>query len=72
MIDILTGRSVEICGVEDGPDGALKVYVGPRYNGIYVLVTDQGDQDRVRNAWALGGHVFMARPVADLLWKDPE
>lgn len=64
------GDATMVTGVEDMDDGALKVYVGPRYNGIYCIVDDEEGKAAVRRAWGQGGHVFTAMPPADALFQD--
>lgn len=61
-----------LVGVEDGPDGTLKAYLGARYKGIYVLVVDPEEQETVRRAWGSGGHIWWSPvPSQELLHKDP-
>lgn len=57
---------------EDGPDGALKVYLGARYKRVYILVSDEAEKETFRRAWGTGGHVWMTPiPADDLLHVDP-
>jgi hypothetical protein len=63
--------SVMVVGVEDGPDGSLKVYIGARYQRRYVLVDDPQGQDNVRRAWGQGGHVFTQLPPNTCVFVDP-
>lgn len=70
MVDLMTGRTALVVGVKDDPDGALKVYVGARYRGIYVLVDDANAQHEIQRAWATGGHVLVPLPDDSQLHRD--
>ncbi len=72
---------VSMCGVEsvtllvgldeDGPDGALKVYLGARYKRVHLLVTDEAEKENFRRAWGTGRHVWMwPVPSQDDLYVD--
>jgi hypothetical protein len=54
----LLGPVVWITGIEDRPNGAMRVYVGPRYLGRYFLPEPE-DREPIRHAWGAGGHVWM-------------
>jgi hypothetical protein len=54
------GLGVEVCGVEDGPQG-VRVFVGPRYRGRYFLVPEGPDAERARRSWAVSRHLIMDR-----------
>jgi hypothetical protein len=69
MADLMTGRTAMVTGLEDEPDGALKVYVGPRWRGVYVLVDDAEAKDAIRRGWAVGGHLLIPIPAAKCLWR---
>jgi hypothetical protein len=66
---LLTGNACLIVGVEDDPDGSLRVYLGARWKGIHVHVDDETARAEIRRAWGdpLSAHVFTARPPADAL-----
>jgi hypothetical protein len=67
----LAGDACWITGVEEQDDGVwLKVYIGPRYNGIYVCVDDPESMDDIRRAWSQGGHVLAAIPPREHWCKD--
>lgn len=72
IVSILTGRSTLIVGVEDDPEpGLLRVYIGARYNGTYVLVSDPEDQARIRRAWGdTSAHIFMPTPPRDAIYVE--
>jgi len=61
-----------LVGLEDEPDGSLRVYLGARYKGIYLRVpAGEESQREFRRAWNSGGHVFMAPvPSADVLHRE--
>lgn len=57
---------------ENGPDGALKVYLGARYKRVYLLIAGEAEKEQFRRAWGSGGHVWMwPVPHGDLLHVDP-
>ena len=60
-----------LVGLEDEADGALRVYLGARYKGIYLrLAADDPAQDDFRRAWDRGGHCWMYPiPDANLLHR---
>jgi hypothetical protein len=53
----LLGPVVWITGVEDRPNGAMRVYVGQRGQGRYFL-PEPDEREPIRRAWAGGGHVW--------------
>lgn len=64
-----------IVGVEDTDDGtATRVYFGHRYKGIYALVTDAAEREKVKRAWGASfmGHLFTETPPADRLFSEAE
>lgn len=62
-----------LVGLEDGPDGALKVYLGARWKRTYLLVTEPEAQEQFRRAWGGGGHIWMwPVPPPEELHKDSE
>ena len=71
MVDLLFGTGVLIVGVEDQPEGWMKVYIGARYKNIYCVVTNPEDQERVRRAWnSTGMHVTMPKPDPSEIYDD--
>jgi len=49
-----------LTGVEDDPSGALRVYLGARYKGLYLLVEDEDEKDFFRRGWRSGApHTWM-------------
>lgn len=68
--DVVAGKAAIVTGLQDEPDGALRVYIGARYKQIFVVIrpdTDEGQEAQrvLRQAWATGGHVLIPLP-------DPE
>jgi hypothetical protein len=60
-----------LVGLGDAPDGALKVYLGARWKGLHLLVTDPQEQETFRRAWGTGGHVWMwPLPPAEAIHCD--
>lgn len=60
---------------EDKQDGLLmlRVYVGPRYRRLYVLIEDAAAADEVRRAWGRGGHVWLDEaPPPSVIWHEDE
>jgi hypothetical protein len=72
MLGLFTGDTTILVGVEDDPDGGLRCYVGARYRGLYVIVDDPKEMERVQHAWAGGGHVLMPVPPAECVYSDKE
>jgi hypothetical protein len=63
-----------LVGVERDDAGDLKVYLGARYRGIYMVVPAGDNADGVEGAWnGSRGHMFV-RPVpsSDCLFCDRE
>ena len=60
-----------LVGLEETTQGALKVYLGHRAKGLYLLVTDAEEQETFRRAWATRQHVWMwPLPPADEIRSD--
>ena len=70
MFDLLLGNSVLVTGLAEEEDGALRVYVGPRYRNVYTVIEDSPEADEVRKAWAQVTHVFITKPPDDALYVD--
>ena len=71
MVDLLFGTGVLIVGVEDQPEGWLKVYIVARYKNIYCVVKDPEDQERVRRAWgSTAMHLTMPKPEPHQVYSD--
>lgn len=71
LFNLLTGDSVLMVGVEDDPEGGIRVYINARYLGQYVLCTNPDDINRVRNAWgSTAQHVFMPTPPPEMVFQD--
>lgn len=47
----LAHRSKLVSGIEDDPAGGLRVYVGARYEGDYIVVEDERVIAEVRSIW---------------------
>lgn len=63
------GFDVLVVGVEDDPNGMLRVYIGHRADGRYLLVADPATQERVRRAWGWG-HLTIPKPPADAVFSE--
>ncbi len=50
LFALIMGHGVFITGVEDQPDGSTRVYVGPRYRGVYFDEPAE-DVETARVAW---------------------
>jgi hypothetical protein len=73
LLASLVGDTTLVVGVEDElEEGCLKVYVGARYLGTYVLIQDPEAQREVRTAWRGGGHVLIPLPPQGHLYRDGE
>ena len=70
MGDLMTGRTAAVSGLSEDDDGALKVYVGHRHKGLYLLVDDPVAQEAIRDAWGYGGHVLIPLPEAGQVFAD--
>lgn len=61
-----------LVGLEDESDGALRVYLGARWKGLYIRVTEPEAQDQFRRAWGAGRHVWMwPLPDASEIYRAP-
>jgi hypothetical protein len=70
LVDLMTGSTALVVGLDDGPDDSLKVYIGARYKGRYLLVDDPAAQRVIRDAWAGMGHVLIPLPREDQIHQD--
>lgn len=71
MLGLFTGSQTICTGIEDDPSGALRVYVGPRYKGVYALLTNERDIAVMRRAWgSMSAHIVIPTPSADSLFHD--
>lgn len=52
MIDLLFSDGHLVVGIEDDPDGSLRVYLDMRSRGIHTHVDDEDAKAEVRSAWA--------------------
>jgi hypothetical protein len=52
MLDLFLPDGHLIVGLEDDPDGSLRVYVDHRSTGIHSHVIDPKAVEEIRNAWA--------------------
>lgn len=67
---LLSGRSTYLVGIEDGPGGTLKAYLGHRSRGVYCIVEDPEAQEAFRSAWRGGGIVTAPTPPPECLFQD--
>jgi hypothetical protein len=67
---LIAGTHTLLVGVEDQEDGALRLYLGARYRGLYVVVDDPDAQAQARAAWATGGHVTIPVPPVDCIHHE--
>lgn len=71
LIGCMMGTHKEVVGVEDDPDGhGLRLYLGTRSAGIYVVVEDPDAQEQVRRAWNGGGRVTLPNPPEHAYFRD--
>lgn len=63
---------VLVTGVEEDESGMLRVYVGPRFNWVYVLIENEDDKESIRRAWGSHTHVLINKPEPDQLFVDEE
>lgn len=65
------GREVTLLvGIEEQADGLVRAYLGARWRGVYLLL-DAGEAEPFRQAWASGGHVWLAPvPPPELLHRE--
>jgi len=68
----MSGEMTYLVGIEDGPDGSLKAYVGHRARGVYCLIDDPEAQTAFRKAWASRAIVTIPTPPPECLFADPE
>ena len=52
------GSVVWVTGIEDRPNGAMRVYVGHRYKGRYFL-PEPADRETIRRAFHSSQHLWM-------------
>lgn len=70
---LLAGTHCLVVGVEDGPEGMLKVYVDARHRGLYALVEDAEAQQAIRRAWAnTSSHLTITIPPPECLFLDSD
>jgi hypothetical protein len=64
MFDLLLPEGHLIVGIEDDPDGSLRVYLDMRSTGVHTHVADESAKAEVRNAWAASfmGHLTTRVP----------
>jgi hypothetical protein len=63
-----------VVGYEPQDDGAVRVYLGARHKGLYLLVTDPEEQEFFRRGWSSimnGNHCWMwPLPPADAIHRE--
>lgn len=63
VFGLAMGTAVLVTGVEDDPEGGVRVYFGHRSDHHYVFCTDPEGVETVRRAWGNQmGHVTMPKP----------
>jgi hypothetical protein len=67
---LFAGTHTLLVGVEDDPDGGIRVYLGHRGRGLYAVITDADAIEEVRNAWAGGGHVTIPIPPRECITAE--
>lgn len=70
---LLAGTAVEVVGVEDAPDGALRVFIVHRAEGRYVVVGPEfpDEQDALRRGWAnTHARLLIPTPRADQVFRE--
>jgi len=70
---LLSGTHTLLVGVEDQDDGGLRMYLGHRSKGLYVIVDDPEGQRRIREAWAGGGgHITVPVPDGQCVYSESQ
>lgn len=73
MVGLFTGDTTVLVGVEDDPDGGLRCYLGARYRGLYVIVDDPEQMEKIRRAWAYtSSHVLFPVPPPERVFSDAQ
>lgn len=71
-VTALLGASL-IVGAERSDDHDLKLYVGARYRGLYVVVPAGDQADAIESAWRARGHLFLGpAPSSDIVFSDAD
>jgi hypothetical protein len=69
-IGVMAGTHVEVVGVEDDPDGGVRVFFGHRSDGRYVWITDEVSVCEVRETWAqTAQRVTMVAPLPEQVFQ---
>lgn len=71
IVALLPDQAALLVGVEREDDGALRLYVGVRYRGIYAVIEPGEDADRIEAAWG-GGHLWVTPIPTSLYCDKPE
>lgn len=66
----MAGTHTLLVGLEDQDDGGLRLYLGHRADGLYVVLDDEAAKVQARRAWAVGGHVTIPVPPADRICRE--
>lgn len=70
ILDLLAGTHVLVGGVEPDPEGGLRIYLAPRYQGRYVVAEDPAAMAEAQRAWASGAKVTMPKPAPGHVFED--
>lgn len=58
-VDALFREVTLLVGVEEPEGEPMRVFLGARYKGIYVEVSDETEKEFFRRGWGAGGHCWM-------------
>lgn len=70
--DVLMGDAALVVGLDEQPDGYLRVFLGARYMGLFVLLGPNDEDEAkiaraVREGWKCRGHVLAPLWFAEAL-----
>lgn len=51
VANLLAGQSTFVVGIEDDPDGGLRVFLGHRSRGLYCVIDDAAAIEQIRAMW---------------------
>jgi hypothetical protein len=73
LVELMLGQSVEVVGIEDLPDGAVKVYIGQRWRGIYCIAEAGDAADAIRREWSdPSRRLLIPRPPDSAIGQDAQ
>lgn len=73
VFGLFAGTHTLLVGVEDDPEGGLRLYLGHRAKGAYAVIDDPEEIARIRQSWGgARGYITVPIPPAECIYVDED